>query len=269
MRFFPALVALVALTCATHGAQARDICTLIADPVTRTVLHQEGDCETRVTPASTFKIALAVMAWDAGIITSAQEPKLDFKDGHADWAGATWRQATDPTMWMEYSTVWYSQRLAERLGAETLARYAQSFGYGNGDFAGDPGKNNGLERAWISSSLQISPLEQASFLAALVEGRLPVSTAAMSGTMGIVQQGGASAGWVLNGKTGSAYRRMPDGNLDRSRGWGWYVGWAEKDGRRLVFVRLAQDEQRHEVSGGLRAKDQLIADWTELVEDIR
>ncbi|KFL32048.1 beta-lactamase [Devosia riboflavina] len=246
-------------------AQARDICTLIADAATRTVLHQEGDCETRVTPASTFKVALAVMAYDAGIITSAHEPKLPFKEGYADWMGDAWRQDTDPTMWMVNSTVWYSQRLAEMLGAEKLTAYAQKFGYGNADFSGDPGRNNGLERSWISSSLKISPLEQAGFVAALVDGKLPISAAVMAGAMELVQQGGASEGWTLRGKTGSAYPRQADGNFDRARGWGWYVGWAEKGDQKLVFVRLAQDEQRHQVSGGLRARDELVEDWAGLV----
>jgi len=91
----------------------------------------------------------------------------------------------------------------------------------------------------------------------------------MSGAMSIVQQGGESDGWVPRGKTGSAYPRQTDGNFDRARGWGWYVGWAEKDGRRLVFVRLAQDEQRHEVSGGLRARDALIEDWAGLVAGLQ
>ena len=241
---------------------------MIADAATRTVLHQDGDCETRVTPASTFKVALAVMAADAGIITSAHEPKLPFKDGYADWAGASWRQDTDPTMWMANSTVWYSQRLAEMLGAETLTAYGQKLGYGNADFSGDPGENNGLERSWISSSLKISPLEQAGFVAAQVDGKLPVSLAAMTTAMELVQQGGESDGWVLRGKTGSAYPRKADGNFDRARGWGWYVGWAEKAGRRLVFVRLAQDEQRNQVSGGLRARDKLVEDWAGLVEGL-
>jgi len=250
-------------------AEARDICTLVADAASRTVLLQEGDCETRVTPASTFKMALAVMAYDAGVITSAQEPKLPFKQGYADWGGDAWRQDTDPTMWMANSTVWYSQRLAERLGADTLTDYAQKFGYGNADFSGDPGKGNGLERAWISSSLQISPLEQAAFIAGLVEDTLPVSPGVSEGAMELVEQGGSAKGWALRGKTGSAYPRLADGTLDRAHGWGWYVGWAEKGDRRLVFVRLAQDEARQQVSGGLRARDKLVADWPGLVEALR
>jgi beta-lactamase class D len=246
------------------GAEARDICTLVADAASREVLVEDGDCRSRVTPASTFKMVLAVMAYDAGIITSAHEPKLPFKEGYADWGGKAWRQDTDPAMWMANSTVWYSQRLAERLGADVLTRYAKSFGYGNADFSGDAGKNNGLERSWISSSLQVSPMEQAGFVAALVNGKLPVSAEAMRGAMGLVVQGGESDGWVLNGKTGSAFPRKADGNFDRARGWGWYVGWAEKGDRRVVFVRLAQDEARNEVSGGLRARDALVADWAEL-----
>lgn len=256
---------IVALAAFAAPAQARDICTLIADAATRTVLFQEGDCETRVTPASTFKVALAVMAYDAGIIISAHEPELPFKKGYADWAGDAWRQDTDPTMWMVNSTVWYSQRLTEMLGAERLSEYAQKLGYGNADFSGDPGKNNGLERAWISSSLKISPMEQAGFMAALVEAKLPVAPEATAGAMELVQPGGQSDGWRFRGKTGSAFPRMADGNFDRARGWGWYVGWAEKGGRKLVFVRLTQDEQRHQVSGGLRARDKLVADWAGMV----
>lgn len=265
MRLSLFAAALAGVFASAVPAQARDICTLIADAATRTVLHQEGDCETRVTPASTFKVALAVMAYDAGIITSAHDPQLPFKEGYADWMGEAWRQDTDPTMWMVNSTVWYSQRLTEMLGAEKLTAYAQKFGYGNADFSGDPGKDNGLERSWISSSLKISPLEQAGFVAALVDGKLPVSPAVISGTMELVQQGGTSDGWTLQGKTGSAFPRMADGNFDRARGWGWYVGWAEKGDRRLVFVRLAQDEQRHQKSGGLRARDELVEDWAGLV----
>ncbi len=249
------------------GAPARavTICTLIADAETRTVLLAEGDCETRVTPASTFKIPLAVMAFDAGIVTSAHEPKLPFKQGYSDW-NANWRQDTDPAMWMHYSNVWYSQRLTEQLGTEKLTDYARRFGYGNSDFSGDPGRNNGLERSWIASSLKISPLEQAGFVAALVQRQLPVSPHALEGAIGLVESAGMASGWQIWGKTGSAYPRRADYSFDYSRGWGWYVGWAEKANRRIVFVRLNQDEQRHDVSGGLRARDALIAEWPGLAE---
>ena len=244
-------------------AQAATICTLVADPATRTVLLAEGDCDTRVTPASTFKVPLAVMAFDAGIITSAHEPKYPFKEGYPDWI-ASWRQDTDPTMWMHNSNVWYSQRLTEQLGAERLGDYARAFNFGNADFSGDPGRDNGLERAWISSSLKVSPLEQAGFVAALIQGQLPVSATSTAGALSLLESPGEADGWQLWGKTGSAYPRRADYSFDYAKGWGWYVGWAEKDGRRMVFVRLNQDEERHDVSGGLRARDGVMAEWGEI-----
>ncbi len=248
-------------------AQARTLCTLVAEPESRQMLLAEGDCETRVTPASTFKLALAVMGFDAGFLTSPHEPKLPFKEGYSDWI-ADWRQDTDPTMWIHFSNVWYSQRITEHLGAETLTAYGKSFGYGNADFSGDPGFNNGLERSWISSSLKISPMEQAGFVAALIERKLPVSDAAITGALSLVESAGTADGWTLWGKTGSAYPRRADRSFDYAKGWGWYVGWAEKDGGRLVFVRLAQDEARHEISGGLRSRDAVLAEWPQILERI-
>lgn len=256
--------ALCLMLCALAApTQARTICTLVADPAARTVLLAEGDCESRVTPASTFKVPLAVMAFDAGIITSPTEPKYPFKEGYPDWIAA-WRQDTDPTMWMHYSNVWYSQRLTEQLGAEKLTAYARAFNLGNADFSGDPGRDNGLVRSWISSSLLVSPLEQAGFVAALVERQLPVSPSAMDGAIGLLESPGEADGWQVWGKTGSAYPRNADYSFDYARGWGWYVGWAEKAGKRVVFVRLNQDETRHEVTAGLRARDGIMAEWSDI-----
>jgi beta-lactamase class D len=244
--------------------QAKTICTVVADAQSGTVLLEQGDCRTRVTPASTFKIALSLMGFDAGVLTSAQEPALPFKPGYADWGGSEWTQPATPLRWMKYSIVWFSQQIAAALGAESLARYAQTFGYGNADFAGDPGKNNALERAWISSSLQIAPVEQVAFLRNLVNRTLPVQPHAIDMTMAIVESWTTEGGWVVSGKTGSAYPRLADGTFDRSRGWGWFVGWARHAGRTLVFARLNQDEQRHSVSGGLRARDELLGEWDAL-----
>ena len=264
MKSIFAAIIIFASSLSIMPAHAEILCTLVAEPQSGQVLLAEGDCESRVTPASTFKLALAVMGFDAGFISSAHEPMLPFKEGYSDW-NANWRQDTDPTMWMHFSNVWYSQRITERLGADTLGAYAKSFGYGNADFSGDPGLNNGLERSWISSSLKISPMEQAAFVAALIEGKLPVSQAATSGAIGLIESAGQADGWTLWGKTGSAYPRRADRSFDYANGWGWYVGWAEKDGQRLVFVRLAQDEARHKISGGLRSRDALLAEWPEIM----
>lgn len=247
-------------------ARGETLCTLVADAATGQVLLESGSgCDTPTTPASTFKVPLALMGFDSGFLVNAQDPALPFVEGYADWGGADWRQTTDPMRWMDYSVVWYSQVIARELGAERLAGYALAFGYGNADFSGDPGADNGLERSWISSSLKLTPRQQLTFLSRFVTGQLPVSRHATEVTMAIMQQRETPDGWQFIGKTGSAFPRQADGNFDRARGWGWYVGLARRDEQALVFVRLDQDESRQSISGGLRARDAFLAEWPALI----
>lgn len=247
-------------------ANAAMICRVVADASSGSILHQEGDCETRVTPASTFKVPLAAMGFDAGILTDTRTPELPFKKGYADWGGAPWQRANDPTSWMKYSVVWYSQHISRQLGADKLAAYGRGFNYGNADFSGDRGKNNGLERSWISSSLKISPIEQIAFVRKLITGQLPISRSAAEKTISIMESSTTPAGWRVWGKTGSAYPRNADGSFNRSRGWGWYVGWTQSGERTLVFAHLAQDEKREKRTGGLRARENFLAEWDSLAQ---
>ncbi len=237
---------------------AAPICTIVADAADGRTLVEEGRCRERVTPASTFKIALALMGYDSGFLRDAAQPSLPFKPGYPAWGGAEWRKPVNPARWMEHSVVWYSQRITEALGAERLSRNVRAFSYGNADVSGDPGKNNGLERSWISSSLAISPAEQVNFLRGLVQRTLPVRPEAFDKVGAIVERIEAADGWVIRGKTGSAFPRRPDGAFDRDRAWGWYVGWAEKEGRTLVFAHLLQNEARGEARAGLQARDAMI-----------
>lgn len=246
---FAAALGIVLAAMALSPARAGVVCTVIADARDGRVLLSDGRCEDRVTPASTFKIALAAMGYDAGILTDAANPVLPFRQGYPDWGGEAWRKPTDPAAWMRHSVVWYSQWIARELGVEGLRDYGGRFAYGNADFSGDAGRNNALERAWISSSLAISPLEQTVFLRRLITGQLPISRDAAERTMAVVENGDTADGWRISGKTGSAYPRNTDGSFDRARMWGWYVGWARKGDTALVFARLAQDERRERRPG--------------------
>lgn len=233
--------------------QAANLCTFIADAATGATVHENGDCQTRITPASTFKVPLALMGYDSGFLKDTQTPYLPYKDGDASWGGKEWKQRTTPLRWMKYSVVWYSWAITRQLGLEGLISYTRKFDYGNADLSGDKFRPNALEWGWISSSLKISPREQVAFMRKLLRRELPVSQAAIANTLAIVECTDKD-GWRVCGKTGSAFPRNRDGNFNRARGWGWFVGWASKDGRTLVFARLDQDERRHETSGGLRAR---------------
>ncbi len=158
--------------------------------------------------------------------------------------------------------------VAHTLGEQQLAEYALKFGFGNADFSSDPGKHNGLNRGWIGSSLKVSPFEQTVFLRRLVMHQLPVSERAMIEASKIVEVSPVGDGWEAHGKTGAAYPQKPDGALDEARGFGWYVGWAVKDGRTLIFARLSQDERKEASPGGIRARDGLLESWPMLVTSL-
>ena len=179
--------AVLAFTLAAR-AEERVVCMIAIDPTESAPLIHEGACEERISPASTFKVAISLMGFDAGIFTAPDAPEWPFKEGYVDW-NPRWKQATTSESWMRDSVVWYSQRATEQLGMERFAAYVDAFDYGNEDVSGDKGKGNGLTNAWLSSSLQVSPIEQVGFLTRMIEGRLPVSPAAVAYTKDLMNNG--------------------------------------------------------------------------------
>ncbi|PIB25940.1 hypothetical protein BFP76_13205 [Amylibacter kogurei] len=248
---------LIALS-TTKAAMGDTLCQLIANHNTGEVIRETGGCDQRYTPASTFKIPLAVMGFDAGFLIDAQTPSIPYRDGYVAWGGANWKTNTTPARWLQYSVVWYSQKIAKSLGQARIEQYARDFGFGNADLSGDVDKNNGLERGWINSSLQISPREQVQFLSKLIAYDLPVDRGAIEKTLAIVTEFPANHGWQVWGKTGSAYPRKSSGGFDYDRGWGWFVGWAKRGETTLVFAHLTQDEKRQNVSVAKRTRAAMI-----------
>lgn len=258
------MLALAALLTAP-AASADSVCTVLADAGTGAVLVQQGICDERVPPASTFKIAISLMGYDAGFLEDEHNPELPFKEGYADWR-QSWRADTDPLVWMRDSVVWYSQQVTLSLGMQRFAGYAAAFGYGNADVSGDAGKDNGLTRAWLSSSLRISPLEQVGFLTRMVNGQLPVSHHAHVMTGAIMTAFPLPDGWTVRGKTGAGFAVALNGKPVRDHPVGWFVGWAQKGERNIVFVRMTQYSKRQKLSPGFGARDQMLADLPALLE---
>lgn len=248
------LAAGVLLGAIVSSAGAEEICTVIADAASGTQLVQRGNCSERVTPASTFKIPISLMGYDAGFLKDEHHPVLPYRPGYVDWR-ESWLHPTDPTKWMNDSVVWFSQQVTQSLGKERFADYTRKFGYGNADVNGDQ-ENDGLTFSWINSSLRISPLEQVAFLTRLVKRQLGVSRHAYAMTEKLTEFGFIPGGWKLHGKFGA------------SSGWGWYVGWASKGERTLVFARLVRkdDSQPKDVLTGPWARDGFIADFPQLID---
>lgn len=246
-----ALSALFAGTMAARAAQMAE-CTLIADAATGKELYRKGTCDKAFAPMSTFKVPLAVMGYDAGVLVDAHTPRWDYKPEFEGYESQ--RKPTDPTIWERDSIVWYSQELTRKLGDKRFADYVNRFGYGNRDVSGDPGKNNGLTHAWLASSLKISPEGQVRFVRDLLSRKLPVSQDAQQKTAAILPHFEAG-GWDVQGKTGT-------GSFADAKGakvpLGWFVGWASYKEKRIVFARMTAGGKKGEQPAGPTARDTFL-----------
>ena len=135
--FFLSL-SLLLVTAAAPAVAAEPVrCTVILDVETGDAVHRQGSCDQAFYPQSTFKLPLAMMGYDAGVLVDAHHPRWDYQ---AKFNRSEREQkATDPTIWEHDSIVWYSQEITRRLGKEAFANYVHRFAYGNQDVSGGPG----------------------------------------------------------------------------------------------------------------------------------
>ncbi|CAN7628509.1 class D beta-lactamase [Mesorhizobium amorphae] len=235
-------------------------CTLVEDAVSGETLYRDGVCDQRFSPASTFKVPLALIGYDAGILSDEHTPSWDYRPEFN--AVKRDRKTVDPTIWERDSVLWYSREITSRLGGERFAGYVSKFGYGNMDVSGSAGKNDGLTHSWVNSSLEISPVEQTAFLRRMLAGKMTVSARAHQMAKAIIPSFRAGD-WVVQGKTGST--RLGSGGTGK-RSLGWFVGWAAKDGRRIVFARLVVDDKRTDMPKGLATRAGFLNDLPGLIK---
>lgn len=234
--------------------------TLVVELSSGRALHRSGVVGTRFSPCSTFKIPLGLMGYDAGILRGRHDPAWDYDPQRDQATRAIDKQRTDPTSWLANSVVWYSQVITRRLGMAAFQRYIDRFGYGNRDLSGTPGKNDGLTQAWLMNSLTLSPEEQVAFLRRMLAHRL-VSPQAHALTEQIMPSFAGSGGWTVHGKTGSGTLTQGLAAERKTDTMGWFVGWADKGSRRVVFARFgAGDGMPPEGAGGPAMRKAMLAE---------
>jgi beta-lactamase class D len=207
----------------------------------------EERCRERLSPCSTFKVPLAVMAFDSGILKDENEVlKWDGKINEREVADHDHNAKT----WMRDSIVWFSQRLMPQLGEEKLKKYLHIFHYGNEDMSA------GLTHAWLVApddegpALKISAYEQVAFMKALWTGKLLASDRSMRITRDITYLGTSPKGFKSSGKTGS-------NNYGDKRRLGWFVAHMD-DGKSeyITVVNFNDISPTAENSyGGPKAKE--------------
>lgn len=231
-------------------------CTLVIDVDTGKPIHASGDCDRRHSPASTFKVPLAVMGFDAGILVDSMNPLWELPEAVTGQLVGV-RLGT-PTSWQQHSLVWYSRELTRTLGRSRLEQYVLKFAYGNKDASAGIIGRPGTDSAWIGGSLAISAREQTMFLRKLVREELPVSVRAQQAAKAIVPRFRTDAGWAISGKTGSTW--------DKNEPIGWFVGWAALGNRNLVFARVSVGERPYGVPMGLLVRKQFLDEFDALID---
>ena len=262
----PVLHSLAIVILVTSAAQAgepdfaryfagRDGCFELYDMRTSKLVVRSNPrrCAERTSPCSTFKVPLALMAFDSSILKD--------ETSRIKWDGTKtsrdeWNRDQTASSWMQNSVVWFSQRLTPQLGMERVKAYLSRFDFGNQDMSG------GLTTAWLESSLQVSPDEELRFWRRFWREELPVSKHAFDMTKKITFVAVSASGWTLHGKTGSGSVGAGGANQIPVLGLGWFVGHIARGDREYVFVTSYSDSVE---SADLRPAGWIARDFTKQI----
>jgi beta-lactamase class D len=191
--------------------------------------------DSRRIPASTFKIANALIALETGLV----------EDGSTilSWDSVTRsrpevNQDLDLTTAFRVSAVPHFQELARQVGPERMITFLEAFQYGNRDIGG------GIDQFWLTGDLRISPREQIDLLVKLHRGDLPVATRTMSILRGIMEME-RGADHVLHAKTGWAV-------LPEAHEVGWWVGWVDRGEDAYFFATMIEADSPDQSFGSAR-----------------
>lgn len=199
-------------------------------------LGSEFMARTRLSPCSSFKIPLALMALEEGLVTDADQ--LVDVDPHTftpePWWTAeirnNWNRPHSLRTAFHASAIWFFRRLALQLGPQRMAVYLARFDYGNRDFS------FGIDNFWNAGDrgIAISPEEQWHFLSKVARGSLPLkpSTLQTASNVFVTERQGDV---VLRAKTGLGWRSA----AQSSPAIGWYIGWVDRPQGVLPFASLS------------------------------
>ena len=199
----------------------KNVCFLVYDMQLETYVtkYNTSYCKKQLPAASTFKIPLALMAFDAGVL---EDEKTAFTWDRKSHFLESWNRNQTAESWMRDSVVWVSQAITPQLGAEKIAGYLKSFDYGNKDMSGELTTfwltPTPLEGSKTENTLKISGYEQADFMRKLWTNKLPVSPKALELTKKIIPRETNPPHRILAGKTGSGFM-----DPEQTIRVGWYV----------------------------------------------
>ncbi|RXK03997.1 class D beta-lactamase [Arcobacter sp. CECT 8989] len=164
---------------------------------------------TRLLPASTFKIPNSLIVLDTKVIKDEKEIILwDRKKRFLD----VWNKNQTLKTAFKYSCVWCYQYFASKLSLDIYNDYLIKLKYGNMK------TGNNLTGFWLSGDIKISSYEQIEFLKKLYTEKLPFKSKHLKLVKKIMIEEKNNK-YILHAKTGWA--TSPENKH------GWYVGYIE------------------------------------------
>ncbi|MDX8046477.1 BlaR1 family beta-lactam sensor/signal transducer [Gracilibacillus sp. S3-1-1] len=187
-------------------------------------IYNQANSTQRVSPNSTYKMYLALMALESGIITTDQST---LKWNKKQYPFVSWNKDHNLSTAMKDSVTWYFEELDQNMTSETIQAYIEKMNYGNKNLSN-------RDDYWLESSLKISPVEQVQLLVAFYQNQFGFeerNIQAIKDSLFLDEYGGAK----LYGKTGTGIVNGKSMN-------GWFTGYVEVNDNTFFFATNIQNE---------------------------
>jgi beta-lactamase class D len=191
--------------------------------------YQPELAQKKYLPASTFKIFNALTALETGIVPTE---KTVFQWDGTPREITAWNQSQSMDTAFKYSTVWYFQELARRIGKEKMEFWLQKAEYGNRL----TGKS--IDQFWLNGKLRISPMQQIEFIKRLYFNTLPFSKRSTDIVKQMMLREKTNQ-YYLYGKTGFLMR---DSDAKKQAAMGWFVGYVTVQEKTYIFATYLEDD---------------------------
>lgn len=193
--------------------------------------HDSARCYTGFLPASTFKIPNSLFFLESGVLKDENE-KIKW-DGEKRWRDE-WNQDMNLRMAFKYSTVWFYQECARRMGLEQMKKFIDTISYGNKDISA------GVDVFWLKGKMRITAMEQLALVKNIYDNKVPFKQRNIDilKDIMILEKGDD---YALIGKTGTA--------VNNDSKVGWLVGYLTTNDNVYFFainVDISEDNWKFE-----------------------
>lgn len=197
-------------------------------------VYNENMARKRVSPDSTYKIAIALNSLEKAVITRDNNIK---QWGGEDYPFEEWNKNQDLFSAMKNSVNWYFQDLDRGIETKDIRKFLERVSYGNCSV----GYNK--DEYWLESELKISPMEQVEFLKGVYNNKFGLNQYNIDTVLETIN--------IDNGFYGKTGTGMVNGKITN----GWFIGIINKNEKSYIFALRIEGNE-----GGTGGKAKNIAE---------